>query len=49
MTYAQNRQLSFFTIAAENGHLEIINFFSEKCPWNEWACLFAALDGHIYY
>ena len=33
---------------AEKGKLELLEFLRGKgCPWDEWTCEFAALNGHL--
>ena len=36
------------TLAAMNGHLEVLKYLHEKgCEWNEYACTNAAMNGHL--
>ena len=40
--------LIYTEIAAENGHLEVLEYLHENgCPWDKWTCNCAAKNGHL--
>ena len=42
------RRERFCEQMAEKGKLELLEFLRGKgCPWDEWTCEFAALNGHL--